>query len=86
MIIFHNKNYKLFNLSIEAPQFSSIVCDVTLNGSLVGIINSFNIIVNCIGVLLKKANEKPSRTIFLNSYFPYKLAELANVLNSKLII
>ena len=86
--LFHNKNYKLFNLSYRRPlNSSSIVCDVTFNTEFekhVSLIRP-NIIINCIGILLKRANDKPSRTIFLNSYFPYKLAELANVLNSKLI-
>ncbi|GAB2767843.1 SDR family oxidoreductase [Actinomadura fibrosa] len=42
-------------------------------------------IVNCVGVLIKGANDNPANAIYLNSYLPHFLAKIADNLNSKLI-
>ena len=44
-----------------------------------------NYIVNCIGVLISEAKKDSERAISLNANLPYKLAELANMMNAKLI-
>jgi len=41
-------------------------------------------IINCIGVLIKGSNNE-RRAIYLNSYLPHQLREIANNMNSKLI-
>lgn len=84
----NNKNFQLFNISYrERLNSETIICDVTRLEELEKHLKfiSPNIIINCIGILLQKANYKPSRTIFLNSYFPHKLEELSKANNSKLI-
>lgn len=42
-------------------------------------------IVNCIGILNKKAEEHPSQAILVNSYFPHYLDEMSEKYNYKLI-
>ena len=44
-----------------------------------------DIIVNCMGILIAEANENPAHAIFLNSYMPYFLKNLADKLESKLV-
>lgn len=42
-------------------------------------------IVNCVGVLIKGANDNPANAIYLNSYLPHFLAQVCDDFNSKLI-
>ena len=42
-------------------------------------------IINCIGVLISGSSNDPENAIFLNAYFPHRLAILATEINSKLI-
>ena len=42
-------------------------------------------IVNCIGILNKKAEDYPSQAILVNSYFPHYLDEMSEKYNYKLI-
>ena len=44
-----------------------------------------NYIVNCIGVLISEAKQDSERAISLNAHLPHRLAELANMMNAKLI-
>ena len=44
-----------------------------------------NYIVNCIGVLISEAKQDSESAIFLNTYLPHRLEELANKINAKLI-
>lgn len=44
-----------------------------------------DVIINCVGVLNKDAEDNPAKAIFLNSYLPHFLAKLATQLNCKLI-
>ena len=44
-----------------------------------------NYIINCIGVLISEANEKPESALLLNANLPHKLEKLANNINAKLI-
>jgi len=50
-------------------------------------INVFNpdIIINCIGVLNRDAEENPDKAIFLNSFLPHYLAKKINSINGRLI-
>lgn len=61
--------------------------DVTSFENLRNIIESENadVVVNCIGVLNKDAEENPDKAILLNGYFPHYLAKLGNELDFKLI-
>ncbi|MDX1472408.1 MAG: SDR family oxidoreductase [Flavobacteriaceae bacterium] len=42
-------------------------------------------IINCVGVLIKGANDNPANAIYLNSYLPHFLAQVCDELNSKLV-
>lgn len=44
-----------------------------------------DVIINCIGALIKESEEHPDRAVFINSFFPHYLARLGNELNFKLI-
>ena len=45
----------------------------------------FDVIINCIGVLVKPAEESPTRAILINSYFPQFLAEYTKGTNTRVI-
>lgn len=65
----------------------SIVVDVTNLAEVEKIVvqERPDIILNCIGVLIKGANEHPDNAILLNAYFPNYLKKLADKVNGKLI-
>lgn len=66
---------------------NSIICDVTDKDKLANVINTVNpdIIVNCIGVLIKGSAHSPANAIYINSYLPHYLASLAKKVNAKFI-
>jgi len=66
---------------------NSIICDVTDKDKLANVINTVNpdIMVNCIGVLIKGSAHSPANAIYINSYLPHYLASLAKKGNAKLI-
>jgi dTDP-4-dehydrorhamnose reductase len=44
-----------------------------------------DVIINCMGVLVAKANTDPAHAIFLNAYIPYYLKNIADRLGAKLV-
>jgi dTDP-4-dehydrorhamnose reductase len=44
-----------------------------------------DIVVNCIGVLIKESKEYPANSIYLNSYFPHQLSSLLRKTGGRLI-
>jgi len=44
-----------------------------------------DVVINCIGILVKESNENPDRAIYVNSYFPHLLEKWGRELNFKLI-
>lgn len=66
---------------------NSIICDVTNKDKLADVINSVNpdIIVNCIGVLIKGSTKNPANAIYINSFLPHYLASLAKEVNARFI-
>lgn len=44
-----------------------------------------DLIINCIGMLIRSSKSNPDQTIYGNAYFPYILKDLANKKNAKLI-
>ena len=65
----------------------SHLIDVTNKIELEGFIlsNKPDIIINCIGVLLKGSSEDPSNAIYLNAYFPHQLSKILRSYGGKLI-
>lgn len=46
-----------------------------------------NVVINCIGILIRGSKSNPSNAIYINAYFPHKLSEITHSLfpNSKVI-
>ena len=65
----------------------SIVVDVTNLAEVEKVVfqQKPDIILNCIGVLIKGAKEHPDNAILLNAYFPNYLKKMADKVNGKLI-
>lgn len=65
----------------------SIILDVTNNEDVVEIVKKTkpDIIINCIGILIKESKENPHNAIFLNAYFPHLLKHLSDEISAKLI-
>ena len=82
------KKYELYNISYRRKlnQYT-ILCNVRNENSFLKIIKSISpdIIINCIGILIKQSNLDPENAIFINSYFPHTLMKLSNEMNCKLI-
>lgn len=65
----------------------SIVLDVTDKYATEELIKSVkpDIIVNCIGILIKGSQQHPDNAIYINAYFPHLLERLSNEIDTKLI-
>ena len=92
MISMHFKalpeEYKVYDICHTAKlDENSIVLDVHDLNSLNTIVEKINpnIIINSIGILNKNAEDNPSNTIFINSYFPRYLEERFKNTNIKVI-
>tara|TARA_B100001250_G_C19802894_1_gene791907 strand:- start:440 stop:1318 length:879 start_codon:yes stop_codon:yes gene_type:complete len=82
------KKYELSNISYRKKlNNETILCDVRNQDKFIEIVKSLSpdVIINCIGILIKGANLNPENAIFINAYFPHRLMRLADELNSKLI-
>ena len=80
--------YKLFNISFRKKlNHKSIICNVRNQNEFVAIIKSVrpDVIVNCIGILIKGASLDPENAIYINAYMPHMLMKIADEMNSKLI-
>lgn len=65
----------------------SIICDVTDKHKLAEVIQQTNpdIIVNCIGVLIKGSTNNPANAIYINAYLPHELSAIAQKNNARVI-
>ncbi len=72
--------------TISSGKFTYLI-DVTDISALDQVISEFkaNVIINCIGVLNKDAEENPDKAIFLNSYLPHYLAKKTTASGARLI-
>lgn len=66
---------------------NSIVVDVTDKQAVCNMVREHHpdIILNCVGVLIKGANEHPDNAIYINAYFPHLIEMLADEVGAKLI-
>lgn len=66
---------------------NSIIVDITNREDVINVINLVNpdIIINCIGVLIKGSKEHPDNAILINAYFPHFLKKIADSIQAKLI-
>jgi len=82
------EKYEMFNIAYRKKlNDETILCDVRNEKRITDIIKSLmpDVIINCIGILIKGANLNPENAIFINSYMPHVLLNLSNNLNCKLI-
>jgi dTDP-4-dehydrorhamnose reductase len=82
------KKYELFDASFPNKFHpDSILLDVTNKAAVEEIISNIkpDIIINCIGILIKGSQQDPSNAIYLNSYLPHQLSKLQRKHGGKLI-
>jgi len=82
------QRFELHNIAYRKKiNNKTILCDVRNEIAFLDTIKSIkpDIIINCIGILIKGANLDPENAIFINSYMPHRLMRLADEINSKLI-
>jgi dTDP-4-dehydrorhamnose reductase len=81
--------YDLMGISrVQEPDIKSQIFDI--EDELVECIEYVcqykpDVIINCIGVLVKASNDDPTRAIFTNSFWPHVLESVSLELNSRLI-
>lgn len=65
----------------------SIVVDVTDKKAVADLVRQSrpDIILNCVGILIKGSKEHPDNAIYVNAYFPHQLEVLADEIGAKLI-
>lgn len=65
----------------------SIVLDITNKAKVEQLIleQKPDLILNCVGILIKGSNEHPDNAIYINSYFPHLLKRLSDTIEAKLI-
>ena len=86
--LYTTKKYEMFNLSYRKKlNHETILCNVRNEKKFINIIESISpdIIINCVGILIKRASVDPENAIFINSYIPHVLMNVSDKLNSKLI-
>ena len=84
----NNNKHQLFNISYRKKlNDQTILCDVRNHDDFVNNIKSISpdIIVNCIGILIRGANQNPENAIYINAYMPHMLMKLSDEINCKLI-
>jgi len=82
------KSYDLFNLSFKNKLNSkTIILDITNQKKLLNKIEEIDpdIIINCIGVLIRGSKENTKNAIYINAYIPQLLKEICSSINCKLV-
>ena len=91
-IVYHfldsTNKYDLFNLSFRNKLNSkTIIVDISYQQKLSNLINEISpdVIINCIGILIKESNENLKKAIYINAYFPHWLKDICEEIDCKLI-
>lgn len=80
--------YELINVVYRTKLTDdSIIVDVTNKDAVAEVVRKTNpdLIINCIGILIKGSKEHPDNAIFINAYFPHLLKKLSDEVGVKLI-
>ena len=72
------------NISENDTSFNVDVSDTERLQTLIKI-HEFDVVVNCIGILNKDAEDHPSKAVWFNSYFPHFLEEITKDTQTKVI-
>jgi len=81
-------NYKITNVVFKNKLTEdSIILDITNKSATEKFIRDIkpDIILNCVGILIKGSQLYPDNAIYINAYFPHLLERLAAEVNAKLI-
>ena len=80
-------DYDVFGIARNIESGNKIFnLDVSNTAELKKIINlDFDVIINCIGILNKDAEDNPDKAIWFNSYFPHLLESLTKNTKTKVI-
>lgn len=82
------ERYELINVVYRTKLVKdSMVVDVTDKNAVTKLVEEVrpDLIINCIGVLIKGSKEHPDNAIFINAYFPHLLKKLSDKIGAKLI-
>ena len=65
----------------------SIIVDVTDKNAVAEVVRMVRpeLIINCIGILIKGSKDYPDNAVFINAYFPHLLKKLSDEIGAKLI-
>lgn len=80
--------YDIIDVVFRTPLTeNSIIVNVTDKDAVAKVIREEqpDIILNCVGVLIKGSKEHPDNAIYINAYFPHQLKALADEVGAKLI-
>ena len=80
--------YDISNVVYRTPLTEdSIIVDVTNRDAVADVVNRVHpeIIINCVGILIKGSREHPDNAILINAYFPHLLKRLSDEVGAKLI-
>jgi dTDP-4-dehydrorhamnose reductase len=69
-----NTNYEVYGLARRKIEEDTILMNVTQK-EFIGFLNenTFDVIINCIGILNKSAEDNKANAVYLNSYLPHML-------------
>ena len=90
-VFFNLKNtqeFEVFDLSFRNKlREETILCDITDFTRLESIIKEIkpDVIINCIGILIKGSSENPKNSVLINAYFPHWLVGVADEIKAKVI-
>jgi len=80
--------YDIIDVVFRTPLTeNSIVVNVTDKDAVAKVVREQqpNIILNCVGILIKGSKEHPDNAIYINAYFPHQLKAVADEIGAKLI-
>ena len=81
-------NYDVWGIARGAKSENNLInLDVSCTKELENILNvgGYDVVINCIGVLNKTAEDNPHLAVWYNSYLPHLLSALGNTYDFKLI-
>ena len=79
--------YEIFDASLDKLHDKTIEINIEDKELVIDQLRKIrpDIVINCIGILIKESSEKPALAIYINSFFPHFLAKLGTELDFKLI-
>lgn len=82
------RRYEIQDVVFRTPLTeNSIIVNVTDKETVAAVVRQAtpDIILNCVGVLIRGAQEHPDNAIYINAYFPHQLKALADEIGARLI-